>query len=56
MYDTQEIQNHYREVTANSERPHQQAVAPDFSGYFKKAFEEIDNLFMQEVADGKQAR
>jgi hypothetical protein len=51
MYTAAEIQEQYLEATGNTERP-KQTVAPDFAGYFKKAFAEIDNLFMQEVADG----
>jgi hypothetical protein len=43
----------YAEVTGNSQRPVVGTVSPDFAGYFKEAFRQIDELFMQEVADVK---
>ena len=56
MYTATEFAEHYREVTGNSERLVQQtATAPDFEGYFKRSFEQIDSLFAEE-ADGNQAR
>ena len=52
MYTKEEVREQYLEATGNTERPKQAVVAPDFAGYFKQAFAEIDNLFMSEVADG----
>jgi hypothetical protein len=45
-----ELEQHYHDVTGNSPRPKQE-TAPDFEGYFRKSFAEIDLLLMEE-ADG----
>jgi hypothetical protein len=52
MYTQEEFNQHYLEVTGNSERPKMSATAPDFEGYFKKSFASIDELLIEEDVDG----
>lgn len=48
MYNEQEIATHYYEMTGNSPRQNNNQ-SPEFEGFFKKAFAEIDEMLMTEV-------